>query len=217
MLERMNMNICCEKMVENHLLYQNPFYAFRFPIALFFGIFLYGYFQMKQISSNSYIQQILIPLACVLVLLVLLDMISRIMISSQEKENLLQLCKSQNQHPESKDKLESFKPSIQKEMSPEGVQNINIDFHEEKFSNNVRGNDNLVHSQDEYPQPLTSKTTTGKCIQDSDCCNLCSGSNENPCNVVTAIPGPQWMPQTAHSKQEELKQGIYTPSFCPID
>ena len=208
----MSINLYCEKMVENSLLYQNPFYVFRFPIAIFFGIFLYGYFQMKHISSNSYIQQILIPIACVLVLLVLLDMISRIMISSQEKERLIQLCKMEN-----KKKQESFQnPSIEKSISSNGTQNINIDFQEESFQNNIRGNDTLVHSQDEYPQPLTSKTTTGKCIQDSDCCNLCSGSQENPCNVPTSIPGPQWMPQTAHSKQEELKQGIYTPSSCPI-
>jgi hypothetical protein len=68
----------------------------------------------------------------------------------------------------------------------------------------------------EIPLSLPTSDSSGKCIHKSDCCNLCSGSGENPCNVVTAIPGPQWLPQTARAKQSELASGQLTPSTCPI-
>jgi hypothetical protein len=68
----------------------------------------------------------------------------------------------------------------------------------------------------ETPLSLPTPDTLSKCIHQSDCCNLCSGTGENPCKVVTAIPGPQWMPQTARAKQQEIASGNFTPSICPL-
>jgi hypothetical protein len=67
------------------------------------------------------------------------------------------------------------------------------------------------------PFPLEAVSYNGKCIEDSSCCNLCSGSqNSNPCNVVAPIPGPQWLPQSAESVQKRLSTNNYTEAKCNI-
>ena len=273
------MDICSEKVIENYLLYKNPLYAFRLPIAILLGIFLYGYFELKHISDNSYIRQILIPLACILVILVLLDMLSRIFVSKDEKDRLMKLCKLFMAQPHMRGKeidivmiekyggqVEGFKseggttqtnqmPTISElpvqdstqipdttvtkklQIKP-GTKNINIDMsnflegnNSQEFFTNKQpqiGQSNIENtyaspydsfSQNyENPDVIPSKNMSGsKCIQNSDCCNLCSGTNENPCNINnTTIPGPQWMPQSAASKQNELKNNQFTPSMCQI-
>ena len=48
-------------------------------------------------------------------------------------------------------------------------------------------------------------------------CNpICSGNNENPCNLQTPSPGPQWQPQSASTVQDRLNNGKFVPNFCTI-
>lgn len=236
-------DICSEKLIENYLLYKNPLYAFRFPIALILGIFLYGYFEMKQVTDNSYLQQILIPLASILFVLVLLDMAARMMIDQDEKQRLIKLCKLFMSQPHMKglkldiamienykgkmEDLEQPKDSTQMDAEVPVMEPMIIpdtsksdflqyqDLEHYKNSKHVQPFDPLSDDL-ETPTELPYKPQHGKCIQNSDCCQLCSGTGENPCNVVTAVPGPQWMPQTAKAKQEEMKNNQFTPNFCPI-
>jgi hypothetical protein len=256
------MDICSEKMIEQYLLLKNPLYAFRFPIALLLGIFIYGYFEMKKISSNSYINQILIPIAAILFVMVLIDMISRVMVSQNEKERLMKLCKMFMAQPhmkgrtidiymienyngkvagfETKDQSQTPQMPTVSEMATENSGVImdpfavrqksltNIDASMDKFRKQYSKkekfeNQGLVtmpydsfSKNVENPLSLPAVDESGKCIEKSNCCNLCSGSGENPCKVVTAIPGPQWLPQTARSKQQEIVSGQMTPSTCPL-
>jgi len=75
---------------------------------------------------------------------------------------------------------------------------------------------------DSYPSSNVScgvmeKNKSSKCLLGNDHCNtLCSGDTTNPCNVVTAIPGPQWQPQTAKATFERLQSSNYVPSTCPL-
>ena len=65
------------------------------------------------------------------------------------------------------------------------------------------------------PSPLEAVNYNSECIEDSNCCNLCSGSkNSNPCNLVAPIPGPQWLPQSAESVQKRLASNNYTDAKC---
>ena len=64
--------------------------------------------------------------------------------------------------------------------------------------------------------------TCSDCNDDSPCllggtsCGaLCSGTNNNPCNLVAPIPGPQWQPQRASAVQRRWTNGQYVPSICP--
>ncbi len=245
------MDICSEKMIEQYLLLKNPLYAFRFPIALLLGIFIYGYFEMKHISTNSYINQILIPLASILFIMVLIDMISRVMISQSEKERLMKLCKLFMAQPHMKGRtidiymIENYKGDIQGFEKKDGsqtpqmptvsempVQDSQVIPDPEMFQNPKKVTKHIPQKETfqgfitmpydsfsehaETPLSLPVSDSAGKCIHKSDCCNLCSGSGENPCKVVTAIPGPQWLPQTARAKQNEIASGQFTPSTCPL-
>jgi hypothetical protein len=257
------MDICSEKMIEQYLLLKNPLYAFRFPIALLLGIFIYGYFEMKKISSNSYIQQILIPIAAILFVMVLIDMISRMMVSHSEKERLMKLCKMFMAQPHMKGRTidiymienydgkvagfetkgQSQTPQIPtvSEMASQNSEVImdpfaprqkslikldpSMERRRKRYSTKEEGFENKgsvtmpydsFSKHVENPLSLPAVDESGKCIEKSNCCNLCSGSGENPCKVVTAVPGPQWLPQTARSKQQEIVSGQMTPSTCPL-
>jgi hypothetical protein len=65
------------------------------------------------------------------------------------------------------------------------------------------------------PSPLNYINNNSKCIQGSNCCSLCSDTN-NPCNIIAPIPGPQWLPQSAKSVQDRLSKNKYTPSKCNL-
>lgn len=250
------MDFCSEKMIENYLLYKNPLYAFRFPLALLFGIFFYGFMEMKKWSSNSYINQIFIPITAILVMMVILDILARMMISKKEKKRLLLLCKLFKNSPSNKlgflnlaiienlnDNIENFENStnsdnVENKEDKKDKEDNNIvqnTENTENFSNNFKNiqqigapmnyidnqefvnfdNNSLIYHSE--PQNIESKKIVNtKCIQNSDCCSLCSGMGDNPCNILAPIPGPQWLPQTAFAKQNELKNNIYSPSTCPI-
>lgn len=64
------------------------------------------------------------------------------------------------------------------------------------------------------PSSIEFKKDNAKCIEKSGSCNLCSGENSNPYNLISPIPGPQWLPQTAESVQNRLKNNDYTFSSC---
>ena len=87
------MEINCEQIVEHYLLNKNPLYAFRFPLSILISIILFGVTKAYKWSENSYINQILIPVLTFLGSMVLLDLISRYMISRNEMIKLVQLCK----------------------------------------------------------------------------------------------------------------------------
>ena len=91
--------------------------------------------------------------------------------------------------------------------------------------NNMNVNNTNNHNQpkpliDEIPNvspfPLESRPDGNMCIENSNGCNLCSGSDQNPDNIVSPIPGPQWLPQNAEYVQNRLMNNNYTASVCPI-
>jgi hypothetical protein len=73
----------------------------------------------------------------------------------------------------------------------------------------------MSHNEVPFTLPQKNIENNSPCIQASDCCQLCSNTN-NPCNVVTAIPGPQFLPYSASAKQNQMKKNEFTPSLCPI-
>ena len=83
-------------------------------------------------------------------------------------------------------------------------------------SNNVGVESLLDEIPNMSPFPLESHPNGNMCIQNSNNCNLCSGSNQNPDNLVAPIPGPQWMPQSAEYVQNRLVNNNYSASVCPI-
>jgi len=96
------MNLNCDKIVEKYLLIQNPLYAFNFPISILVAIILFGCSKAFKWSNNSYVNQLLIPVLGFLLSMVLIEFISKWMISDEEKSRLTILCKQWMHDPKVK-------------------------------------------------------------------------------------------------------------------
>lgn len=229
------MEINCEQIVENYLLNKNPLYAFRFPLSILIAIVIFGVSKAYKWSENSYINQILIPILSFLLSMVLLDIISRYMISQNEMVKLLQLCKLWMHDPSVKNHPILSKIIDMNAVSKyNNVENFTIQDNSYNFNLNIDTQDNgeevknkvLEGKKDNCvetpvseilnisPSPLEYKKEDGLCIGSNSSCNLCSGSSNNPSKLVAPIPGPQWLPQTAESVQNRLKNNQYTEGKC---
>lgn len=224
------MNLNCNKIVEKYLLIQNPLYAFNFPISILVAIILFGCSKAFKWSNNSYVNQLLIPVLGFLLSMVLIEFISKWMISDEEKSRLTILCKQWMHDPKVKSnglgminmdivsnyKLENF--SADENMLKQNLLN-NIQ-EQNQHNQHINSNDSLeamyCQLSNISPSPLKHLPEGNTCIENSNCCNLCSGTNDNPCNVVSPIPGPQWMPQSAEAVQNRLMNNNYTKSKCEI-
>lgn len=206
------MNINCENIVERYLLNQNPLYAFSFPISILVAIIVFGVCKAYKISENSYVNQILIPITALLLTIVLIDILARTMIPKHESNILINQCKNWKN---SNVTVENFKPNNEfKEKIVELEENI-------PEMKNTKENENhleIPHCQIKGLEPSSlnySNYDNSKCIQSSNCCSLCSNTN-NPCDLIAPIPGPQWIPQSAKSVQDRLVNNDYTASKCNL-
>jgi len=99
------MEINCDGLVERYLLLKNPFYAFNFPIAILVAIIVYGFAVSNKFSNNSYINQIIIPIVALLLTMVIIDIVSKALISNEKKSRLSKLCSSWLNDPNNKGKM----------------------------------------------------------------------------------------------------------------
>jgi hypothetical protein len=220
------MEINCESVVEKYLLNLNPLYAFGFPLAILVGIILFGFSKAYNWTNNSYINQILIPILSFLLTLVLIDIIARLTINKRKKMELVKLCKNWIHNPHNKNNIlkknninmdlilhnsnKNFEhyTDIDQEIKEN---NINTFIGKREIEQNVENPiSEIPHI---YPSPLEHKQDGNKCIQNSNCCSICSGSS-NSCNLIAPIPGPQWLPESAETVQNRLKNNDYTKNKC---
>ncbi len=248
-----NMEINCEKIVEEYLLNRNPLYTFSFPLALLIAIIMFGIAKARKWSENSYINQILIPILAFLGTMVLIDIISRAMISGQERNILIKKCKIWMHDPSVKSN-----PILNKIIDMNAVINYNEDAAIENFKNNkffdsetedftIQDNNidnNTKYNEDvrdiqkvseiatreqrknykevievpiseipnisPYPIKLEEPVNYERCVGgNSQGVFLCSGpdTQENPKHYP--VPGPQWLPQSAHTVQTRLANNDY--------
>jgi len=231
------MEINCENIVERYLLTQNPLYSFSFPISILVAIIVFGCGKVYKWSDNSYINQILIPILALLGTMVIIDLISRIMVSKDEKMKLMMLCKQWMHDPKQKsnkldmDVVANYQVQNINNINTKSIENklnlkrnIEIKKEKESFTNKI-----VEHEQQNVvdapiaeiphisPQTIPHAPDGKMCIQNSGNCNLCSGQpNDNPYKLVAPIPGPQWMPESAATVQNRLVNNNYTASVCPI-
>jgi hypothetical protein len=225
------MEFNCDQIVENYLLNKNPLYAFRFPLSILFSIIVFGISKAYDWSKNSYINQILIPILVFLLSMVILDIISRFMISNNEKIKLVQLCKLWMHDPSVKnhpilskiidmDAVSKYNNNIENFTIQDNTYNFNREevknkILEERKNIHVENIENPISEISNIsPYPLEyKKENDALCIEKSNSCNICSGTN-NPFNLIAPIPGPQWLPQSAETVQNRLKNNNYTEAKC---
>jgi phosphate/sulfate permease len=224
------MDINCDKIVEKYLLIQNPLYTFSFPISILIAIIFFGIAKAYNFSDNSYINQIFIPILALLISLTVIDVISKLMINQEDKIKLIQLCKIWMHDPNTKanpnkkinmDEIVNYDKPQNNIRSSKKISEVFSNMNNKLAVNyNVTSNNTVESLIDEIPKmspfPLESKPVGNMCIENSNGCNLCSGSNQNPDNIISPIPGPQWLPQNAEYVQNRLVNNDYTASVCPI-
>lgn len=219
------MEINCEALVEKYLLNLNPLYAFGFPLAILVGIVLFGFSKAYNWTDNSYINQILIPILSFLLTLVLIDIIARLMINKEKKMELVKLCKEWVHNPNNKNNtlnkknvnmkliLNNNNKNFEYYSNGDDIENENKDILTESYKNDKFVESPISEIPNIFPQSLKAMKNGSKCIQDSNCCNICSGSS-NSCNLISPIPGPQWLPESAETVQNRLKNNDYTKGQC---
>ena len=233
------MEIDCEALIDRYLLIKNPIYTFSFPISILVAIVAFGIVKAYKYSENSYISQILIPLSALLVTMVLIDLISRALISKEEKERLKKLCSSYMNDP---NKLKLIKQQKAINMADVEKYNGNVDGFENvdneqdhvdnsvnvledrsglskvHFYDNIKTsfveNPNLFGKKQELVGSFPKSDIT--CVGDTKTYdgNLCSGADDKPKPLVASIPGPQWLPQNAETVQRRLKTNNFTKGRC---
>jgi len=238
----------CEEIVEKYLLFENPIYTFSLPISILFGIIIFGVVKAYDLFKNSYINQLLIPLASIFIIMVLIDIISKNIIPYNKKNNLIRDCKKWK---ESKlQNIENFGTDSSVYRKEDNVDFDEDDDEEDEDDEDEEDDDNEKEDDDNEkedksnnfydpnhvidnnyaekykfnyedisntslnPASIVFNEYKGECILPTTDCSFCSGGELPPKNIVTAIPGPQWMPQSAAAVQEKLKSGNYTPGKC---
>jgi len=234
------MEIDCEALIDRYLLIKNPIYTFSFPISVLVAIIVFGLVKAYKYSNNSYLNQILIPLSALLVCMVLIDLVSRAMISEEEREKLKKLCASYMNDP---NKLKLIKKQKAINMADvekydgniDGFENIDNEqileedqvnaFEDKSDLSKVHIFDNITTQFIENKQVMNNNNNelVGsfpldkiKCVGDTKTYkgNLCSGADDKPDDLVASVPGPQWLPQDADTVQRRLKTNNYTKSRC---
>jgi hypothetical protein len=227
------MEINCEQVVQKYLLNQNPFYAFSFPLAILISIIVFGVAKAYNVSNNSYINQILIPILAFLLTMVFIDIIARMMISKKELTRLTNQCKLWMHDPAIKNH-----PILSKMIDMSLVENYGVEsftsgapiirnnLSEEDDREQVRNKilqerknisvENIEIPYDSiagfFPETIPSKPENLECVGGSNSYSFCAGSN--PKNLVAPIPGPQWLVRSAEAVQNSLKNNQYTKATC---
>jgi len=214
------MDINCGDTVEKYLLNKNPLYAFSFPIALIVGIIFFGISKAYMWSDNDYVNQILIPIVAVLLTMVIIDFISRAMITKNEKMNWISKCESWKK----KKNIETFSSgnfSIQDNEIHNNLKSTdNTSIIKENRTNDVVEKNNfhvevpISQIPTFEPCPYESLKINDKCTDGKTCFQLCSGIDKKPDNMVAPIPGPTWLPKSAETVQNDLKNNIYSNGSC---
>lgn len=242
------MEINCNNIIEKYLLNKNPLYAFSFPIALIVGIIFFGISKTYKWSENDYVNQILVPIVAVLLTMVLIDFISRYMISTIEKESLVNKCNSWKNSKDNKPNRPNRPNSPHTPHTPhtpnsphKNIENFssgNFTIQDNEIHNNLRMDEKIfkilsshqnvdLNKASEctvetpiceipniHPSPLDSINIDSKCSEGKTCYSICSGIDKPPSNMVVPIPGPNWLPKSAATVQNELKNNIYTAASC---
>lgn len=146
--------------------------------------------------------------------------------SMEENKNTMQLDMEDNQ-----EERRIATEEMPQELNNDAIIPTNEEEMMESFQNQTI-DDRMFHGTnspigDSYPSkqmsyaPLTPvqqhKQDSSKCLLGRDgCMPLCSGYTQNPCNIVSPVPGPTWQVQSAATVQNRLMNRQYVPSKCPI-
>jgi hypothetical protein len=231
----------CSDIAKLILMVENPIYKHRLIISLLTSVLLSYFIIIKFLKVSK---EILVMLVIVgtFGLHQLIEFLLSKFIDEDKLNDLVNKC-SEVQKENFLNKLDNLKFENPKDKPSDVLdEKQRMDFNKrvaislETINKNI--NKNISDSKDDVsekftnPSPFDStfqkietpplpsppaQVTNEDCLLGKDNCNpLCSGSAQNPCNLQTPSPGPQWQPQNATAVQNRLTNGQFVPNFCPL-
>ena len=226
----------CENIVESYLLSKCVLVQQKYLIALFLSIIMFIYV-INTYKFDQYMEQIIIPLLTFIVVLVIIDVISKMMINNEEKDRLVKLFINMNAVSNYNGIIEGFEQNGNCQSSPDLKENEKvIDTSKENNDNTqtvfpsdsnspvphndinevhhiMESGDSLIRNKAPFGSESVELNNDESCLFGTSCGAICSTKNTKaPC--VAPVPGPQWQPQSAASVQQRLANKNYTKNSC---
>ena len=210
-------NVNCREIVEENLLRDNALYRFRWSFAIILAIIVTA--MCQTLKMPGFISGLFIPLGTVFLAERILDFIARQNLDRSKITKMVTTCDEQITNLEQK-----IQQTVQHLPDVVHADNVVVErfgcaFNSKKdketfetFKNNEF---DLLETLDDKQASSNIVPNNIGCMMPNDPCqSLCSGSGQNPCNVVAPVPGPQWQPQSASVVQARLENGQYVPTNC---
>lgn len=81
----------CDEIIERYLLSKNPLNHYKYLIALFLSILMFIYV-INVYDFNQYMEQIIIPILTFVVIIILIDLFTKLTIDKVQKDRLTKMC-----------------------------------------------------------------------------------------------------------------------------
>ena len=210
-------NVNCREIVEENLLRNNVLYRYRWSFAIILAIIVTA--MCQSLKMPAYISGLFIPLGTVFLTERVLDYISRQNLDRSKITKMVTTCDEQITNLE--EKIQATVANLPDVVHADNVvvERFGCPFKSKEDkktfeSSKINEFDLLEKLEDKQASSNIVPNNIGCMMPNDPCQSLCSGSGQNPCNVVAPIPGPQWQPQSASVVQARLENGQYVPTNC---
>ena len=203
----------------NEILYNNInnsiIQRIKLPLTLLITLLLAFY--LNKDDKINYVIKYFVPILVFIFIFHLLDRITIQIYNNQEMRNIIKECKTNKHNINSIIKYANIEDiKIMKDNYNNNIETFNTN------SNNINDNDdnydndeNVFNKSKLNPLEIEVKQTDNdNCLLGKDSCSILCSGNQNNCNVVAPIPGPQWQVKRAHTVQEEINNNQFTKNKC---
>lgn len=205
----------CNLIAKNTLMMQMPWYHYRFIIAVVLGFFIGIMFHNKSSFGSSCIICLLVSIAVYYGI----EYYAHLTVDKKKMAHLVEKCQKMSRAHHIV-QAEEFDNVLSKNIRNtfNKYAGIPVQKTQEAFRNpyaNINSQYEVLTSSP-VPSPPAQVGTNACLLCDDSCSPVCSGANNNSCNLLISTPGPQWQPQHASSVQNRLNAGKFVPNYCPL-
>ena len=210
-------NLNCKEIIEENILRENILYRYRWSFSIILAIVITA--MCQNLKLPGYVSGLFIPLGTVFLTEKAIDYLVRQNLDRSKVAKMVTTCDEEIARLDEKiqaavDNLPSVVNADNKVVERFSSCHASQD-EKEDFENFKMEEFNLLETLEDKQASANIVPGNVGCMMPNDkCMSLCSGSGENPCNVVAPVPGPQWQPQSASVVQARLQNGQYVPTTC---
>ena len=129
----------CKNMISDYLMNNNPIYKNRGILSIIVAIITIAIAEYHNLSKNSFVNQIIIPISMFIVTMVLIDFISRMFLSKDKMIELKNKCKLMINDPNFSNNPGSYMGKDHYKINMQKVENYNGDISGYHFTQDGKG------------------------------------------------------------------------------